>query len=89
LLTKPHLFDYWNIHRRVTRRVLLELSPVLREIIANDATHTTPQYQWFEAKINADALRLYEDADYYDNKVHTIMEDGTSRVVSLWCKQPN
>lgn len=77
---------YWRIHRRVSRRVLLEISPRMRTIIANDADHTTPEYKWFEQKVNTDTKRLYEDANHWDNQVHDVVtEDG--KLVSLWQRE--
>lgn len=58
---------YEKIHARVTKRLLADLPIRVREIIAADADHETDEYKWFEAKVNTDATRLYEDPDYYDN----------------------
>jgi hypothetical protein len=62
---------YWRIHNRVARRILLDTHEVVRHIIAHDAAHETAEYKWFEAKVNADAKRLYEDPSYYDNSVES------------------
>lgn len=80
---------YLRIQRRVIRRLLLELPPSIRDIIANDVEHKTEQYKWFDKKVKADALRLYEDANYYDNQVHTVLIEGSNRVSTVWCKPPH
>lgn len=59
---------YWRIHNRVARRIMLDTPERIRHIIANDAAHETPEYQWFEKKVNEDAKRLFEDPSYYDNQ---------------------
>jgi len=59
---------YWRIHNRVARRILLDTPEPVRHVIAHDADHVTPEYKWFEEKVNADAKRLFEDPSYYDNQ---------------------
>jgi hypothetical protein len=58
---------YWRIHARVTRRVWSDLPQHVRDVIAADDAHLSPQFKWFEAKVHADTLRLYEDPAYFDN----------------------
>ena len=58
---------YWRIHGRVTRRLWSDLPERIRHIIASDVAHETPEFQWFEKKVNEDALVLFNDPDYYDN----------------------
>lgn len=62
---------FWRIHQRVLRRVWQELPDITRDQIANDVLHDTELYKWFDAKVNSDALRLYEDEAYYDNQEWT------------------
>jgi hypothetical protein len=58
---------FWRIHKRVAQRVLLDLPERLRHVIASDEAHEGQEYQWFEKKVWADAMRLFTDASYYDN----------------------
>lgn len=58
---------YRTIHKRVQNRVWQDLPQETRDIIAADDLHTSEAYRWFEAKVEADALRLYEDPNYYSN----------------------
>jgi hypothetical protein len=67
----PKTQHYLRIHRRVARRLWTDLSQRQRDIIAADDLHATDEFKWFEAKVNTDALRLYEDPAYYDNQEHT------------------
>lgn len=59
---------YWRIHKRVALRVLSDLSPSQRQMIAHDAEHFSHESQWFKKKVEDDAARLYEDPAYYDNQ---------------------
>lgn len=52
---------YLRIHRRVTRRLWVDLPLRQRDIIAADDLHITEEYKWFAAKVDADTQRLYED----------------------------
>ena len=58
---------YERIHARVARRLWAYLPLKTRDIIANDVSHATDEFKWFEAKVETDATRLYEDPSYYDN----------------------
>jgi hypothetical protein len=58
---------YWRVHARVTKRVWADTPLRIQAIIACDENHETPEFQWFEAKVNGDAMRLFTDAEYYDN----------------------
>jgi len=62
---------YWRIHARVARRILTDLPERVRHVIAHDEDHETEEYKWFEKKVTEDALRLFEDPQYYDNLVFT------------------
>ena len=59
---------YWRIHNRVARRILLDIPECVRHVIASDDLHETQEYKWFEAKVNEDTKRLFEDPSYYDNQ---------------------
>jgi hypothetical protein len=50
---------------------MLDTPEYVRHIIANDALHVTPEYQWFEKKLNEDAKRLFEDPSYYDHSIES------------------
>lgn len=62
---------YWRIHARVTKRLWTDLPVDVRDVIAADVAHVTPEFEWFDNKVKADTLRLYEDANYYDNLQET------------------
>ena len=59
---------------------MLDTPEIVRHIIANDAAHETPEYKWFEKKLNADAKRLFEDESYYDNQDFTFRVPKSERV---------
>jgi hypothetical protein len=67
----PKSQHFWRIHAKVTKRLWADIPLRTREIIANDVAHETSEFQWFTTKVNADATRLYEDSDYYDNAEFT------------------
>ena len=58
---------FWRIHGRVARRIWTDLPLYVRNIIAADSEHVTPEFQWFNQKTNEDAERLFQDESYYDN----------------------
>jgi hypothetical protein len=58
---------FWRIHNRVAKRILSDAPDRVRTIIAQDSEHETEEYKWFDAKVNEDAKRLFEDPSYYDN----------------------
>ena len=62
---------FWRIHARVAKRLWSDLPIATREVIAADVEHTTQTFQWFDTKVKADATRLYEDENYYDNAEFT------------------
>ena len=62
-----------RIHGRVTKRLWSDLSVHQRDIIAADIAHTSEEFKWFEAKVNADSQRLIEDPTYYDNLQSTFL----------------
>lgn len=70
---------YWRIHNRVARRILLDTPERVRYVIARDASHETPDYRWFEQRVNEDAKRLFEDPSYYDNQEFTFRVSKTEQ----------
>lgn len=58
---------FWNIHKRVALRLWGDLPQGTRDAIASDSWHIGETYKWFESKVLADALRLYEDPEYWAN----------------------
>ncbi len=62
---------YWRIHARIARRILTDLPPHIRHVIASDVSHTTEHFKWFHKKVNDDAQRLFEDPAHYDNQAYT------------------
>ena len=62
---------YWRIHNRVSKRVLLDTPEGVRHVIASDTAHETPEFKWFETKVNEDTERLFTDESYYDNQEFT------------------
>lgn len=62
---------YWRHHARVARRLWSDIPQRLRDTIAADAEHTTEEYKWFAAKVDADSTRLYEDPLHWDNQEFT------------------
>jgi hypothetical protein len=58
---------FQRIHGKVAKRLWSDLPIYTREVIASDVDHTTQAFQWFATKVMADATRLFEDADYFDN----------------------
>lgn len=62
---------YWRIHARVTRRILTDLPERLRYEIANDSSHESESFKWFDKKVAEDTSRLFLDPTYYDNSQFT------------------
>lgn len=67
---------FWRIHAKVSRRLWSDLPMSQRNIIAADAEHTTELFKWFDAKVNTDATRLYEDSSYFANQEDTFRYSG-------------
>lgn len=55
---------YWRIHRRVTERAWKSISIRERDIIAADVNHETNDFKRFEAYVNSETERLYNDENY-------------------------
>jgi hypothetical protein len=62
---------YWRIHRKVTQRALRNISREEREILAADVNHETREFKRFEAHVNNETQRLYEDPAFPYNAPET------------------
>lgn len=62
---------YWRIHRRVTQRAMRSLSKEEWATIAADSGHETREFRRFEAYVNSETLRLYEDPEFPYNAPET------------------
>lgn len=69
---------FWHIHKKVLLRVWGDLTDDIRNIIVSDDLHISEAYQWFDAKVMADATRLYEDPDYYANDRYSFLRPKES-----------
>lgn len=63
-----HSMHYWRIHAKVTKRLWTDINHRLRDAIAFDVDHSGEEFKWFQAKVDADTQRLYEDPSYFDNE---------------------
>lgn len=71
MISNYSCLHFRRIHRRVARRILLDLPQRTRDIIAMDSGHESDEYKWFEKKAFEDAKSLFEDPKYYDNQPET------------------
>jgi hypothetical protein len=55
---------YWRIHRRVTQKAWRNMERRERETIAADVNHETYEFKRFEAYVNSETERLYNDESY-------------------------
>lgn len=62
---------YWRIHRKVTQKTLRSLSREERSVIAADSAHETREFKRFEAHINSETEKLYNDSSFPYNAPET------------------